>query len=120
MTPKRKGKFLYRGRIWVNAQDFAVVRVEAEPAKHLSFWIRSTEFDRRYEKVGDFWLPARNHSISKIRFGGHAELTIQYVNYLITSVGPVGSLPVTDPAPAAGTTGAQHAKPQARAQAAKE
>ena len=34
VKPRRKGKFLYRGRIWVNAKDFAVVRVEAEPAKN--------------------------------------------------------------------------------------
>jgi hypothetical protein len=120
VTPRRKDKFLYRGRIWVNAQDFAVVRVEAEPAKHLSFWVRSTEFDRRYEKVDHFWLPANTQSVSRIRFGGHAELTIQYANYLITSHGPVGNLPVTDRARTAGTMGAHPARPQARAQAAKE
>ena len=120
VTPRSEDRFLYRGRIWVTAQDFAVVRVEAEPAKHLSFWIRSTEFDRRYEKVDDFWLPANTQSVSRIRFGGHAELTIQYTNYLITSAGPVGSLPVTDPARTAGTMGAHPARAQARSQATKE
>lgn len=67
---RRRGKFLYRGRIWVDAREFAVVRVEGEPAKSLSFWVRSTEFKRVYGKVSDFWLPENNHSVSKIRFGG--------------------------------------------------
>jgi len=42
--------------------------------------------------VSDFWLPARNHSISSIRLGGRAELTIQYTNYHITAADPVGNL----------------------------
>jgi hypothetical protein len=119
VTPKREGKFLYRGRIWVNARDFAVVRIEAEPAKHLSFWIKSTTFDRSYEKVGDFWLPARNHSFSRIRFGGHAELSIQYTSYLIMSAGPVGNLPVPLPAQTRQTPPAQ-SDTQTNAQPAKK
>jgi hypothetical protein len=46
-----------------------------------------------YMKVSDFWLPARNYSVTAIRFGGRAELTIQYKNYQITSADPVGNLP---------------------------
>jgi hypothetical protein len=34
VSPKRKGKFLYRGRIWVDAKDFAVTRLEGEPTKN--------------------------------------------------------------------------------------
>ena len=95
VEPRRKDKFLYRGRIWVDAKDFAVVRIEAEPAKSLSFWVRSTEFRRVYGKVGEFWLPASNHSVSKIRFGGSAKMTIQYTNYKIGSQDAAGNLPVS-------------------------
>jgi hypothetical protein len=48
-------------------------------------------------KVSDFWLPARNHSISSIRLGGHAELTIQYTNYQITAADAVGNLSALKP-----------------------
>ena len=44
-------------------------------------------------KVGDFWLPARNRSISTIRLGGRAELTIDYNDYEITGATTVTSLP---------------------------
>jgi hypothetical protein len=84
VEPKTKSKFLFRGRIWVDAYDFAVVRLEAEPAKNPSFWTKSSEIEQSYEKVNDFWLPQRNHSVSSIRIGGRAELTIEYHSYNIT------------------------------------
>ena len=58
VSPKRKDRFLYRGRIWVDAKDFAVIRLEAEPAKNPSFWAKSSEIERIYKKVGVFWLPS--------------------------------------------------------------
>jgi hypothetical protein len=81
VEPKTNQKLLYRGRIWVDAADNAVVRIEAQPAENPSFWIRSTEIHHVYSKVGDFWLPQRNMSESKIRLGGTATLTIDYGNY---------------------------------------
>jgi len=92
VKPRTKGKFLYRGRIWVEAEDFAVTRLEAQPAKNPSFWTKHSEIDEVYMKVGDFWLPARNHSITNIRLGGRAVLTIQYKNYEITSADAVSNL----------------------------
>jgi outer membrane lipoprotein-sorting protein len=85
VDPRSNEKFLYRGKIWVDASDFAVVRLEAEPAKNPSFWTKKTEIEHRYMKVGEFWLPARNHSTTAIRLGGHAELTIEYNGYEITA-----------------------------------
>ena len=59
LTPKTKNKFLYHGKVWVDAKDFAVVRIEGEPGKNPSFWIKKTEIKHQYVKVNEFWLPAR-------------------------------------------------------------
>jgi outer membrane lipoprotein-sorting protein len=91
VEPRTKDKFLYRGRIWVDAEDFAVVRLEAEPAKNPSFWTKNSQVEQVYSKTSAFWLPLRNRSITTIRLGGKAELTIQYNNYQITAADPVGS-----------------------------
>src|SRR4029077_12567532 len=40
VEPKIPSKLLYRGRIWVDSKDFAVCRIEAEPSKNPSFWIK--------------------------------------------------------------------------------
>jgi len=42
--------------------------------------------------VSDFWLPAHNSSATDIRQGGHAELTILYRAYEITSASQVHGL----------------------------
>ncbi|MGD0443520.1 MAG: hypothetical protein ABSA39_06245 [Edaphobacter sp.] len=92
VEPKRKDRFLYHGRIWVDAGDFAVVRLEAEPAKNPSFWTRRADIVEVYTKVSDFWLPSYNHSVTAIRLGGHAELTIDYKDYEITDATHVSRL----------------------------
>lgn len=84
VEPRRKDKFLYSGRIWVDGEDFAVARIEAEPAKNPSFWIKNTKIEHRYVKIGSFWLPAENHSLTSVRLGGRADLTIQYMDYQVT------------------------------------
>ena len=107
VEPRTKSKFLFRGRVWVDATDFAVVRVEAEPAKSPSFWTKSSQIEQLYQKVSDFWLPQRNHSISSIRIGGRAELTIDYQGYKITASDPVGRVPEKQIARGADTTPSQ-------------
>ena len=89
VTPKADNKFLYHGKIWVDPKDFAVTRIEAEPAKDPSFWLKKTKVTHRYEKVGDFWLPAENQSDSAIRLGGRAVLSIKYTDYKITEASPL-------------------------------
>jgi hypothetical protein len=85
-TPRAPNKFLFRGRIWVDENDFAVCRLEAQPAINPSFWIKRTDIHHQYEKVGEFWLPQENRSFSDIRFDGTAVLTIKYQNYEILAV----------------------------------
>jgi hypothetical protein len=81
--PKAKSKYVYRGKVWVDATDFAVTRIDAEPALNPSFWTKKNEVHHEYVKVQDFWLPRRNESISYIRLGGRATLTIDYSNYRV-------------------------------------
>lgn len=99
LEPRRRDKYLFRGRIWVDAVDFALMRVEAQPAKNPSFWTTKAEIVQVYRKVSDFWLPAYNHSITAIRLGGNAELTIDYTDYEITGASRVSSLSASPTAP---------------------
>jgi len=84
VEPRTNNKLLYRGQIWVDAEDFAVTRIEASPAKNPSFWTKETKIVQVYKKVGDFWLPESNRSTSAIRLGGQASFTIDYQDYHIT------------------------------------
>ena len=88
LLPKTKNKYLYRGTIWVDAKDFAVVRIEGEPGRNPSMWIKKTDIAHRYAKVGDFWLPAENRTESSTRLGGRATLSIEYQDYKIIKASP--------------------------------
>lgn len=96
--PRSKNKFLFRGRIWVNAKDFAITRVEGQPAVNPSWWTVRTDFKRSYQKIGDFWLPESNESETKVRIFGTAVLSIEYRDYRITqSSGGTIAAPPSDP-----------------------
>ncbi|MEY4167781.1 MAG: hypothetical protein ACOYLF_15330 [Blastocatellia bacterium] len=82
--PKRADKYLFRGRIWVHISDFSIVRIVGQPARNPSFWISRVEFVRSYQKIGDFWLPARNESQTQVKFFGRNVLTIDYGRYEIS------------------------------------
>jgi len=97
LMPRTKNKFLYRGKIWVDAKDFAVARIEAEPGKNPSFWIKKTDIAHRYVKVNDFWLPAENHTESFVRLGGKATLSIEYQDYKIIKSTPVDAAKKAQP-----------------------
>jgi hypothetical protein len=90
VEPRTKNKLLYRGRIWVDAEDFAVARIEAAPAVNPSFRIKGAKLEQIYLKVADFWLPASNRSTSNTRLGGNALLTIEYKDYRVTAISPLG------------------------------
>jgi hypothetical protein len=83
VTPRSKSEFQFRGRIWVEGQDFAVARIEGEPAKNPSWWTKRNVIHITYEKHGDFWLPARNETVTQVRIAGRSLLTIDYRDYQI-------------------------------------
>ena len=89
VEPLVDSKYLYRGKIWVDGADFAVARIEAEPAKNPSFWISSTAINHQYTRTDGFWFPAQNRSETKVRLGGTAVLTIDYGAYQVTPESPV-------------------------------
>jgi hypothetical protein len=81
VTPKREDKYLFEGRIWVDGNDYALVRAEGKPAHNPSFWTRSVHFVHQYQKTGEFWFPTSTESITQARFVGRTEVNIQYSDY---------------------------------------
>jgi hypothetical protein len=92
VEPKEDSRFLYRGKIWVDAHDFAVTRIEAQPAKNPSFWTTKSVIHHTYQKVDNgFYLPKENKTVTSVRLGGVATLTIEYQSYQVTAAKPVAS-----------------------------
>src|SRR5580700_1569210 len=76
--PRRKDKYLFEGKVWIDSSDFAVVKIAGHPARKLSFWITRADFVREYEKIGDFWLPAKDETLVDVRVYGRKILSIEH------------------------------------------
>jgi hypothetical protein len=82
-TPLHKSKYLFEGRVWIDAADFAIAKIQGHPAANPSFWTHHVEFTRTYSKVGDFWLPAKDATIADMRLYGRKTLSITHYDYVL-------------------------------------
>jgi len=85
VRPKRKDKYLFEGKLWVDAKDYSVVRIEGHPAKKLSFWIQRADFVRQYQKIDGFWLPQKDQTLVQVRLYGKKVLTIDHQDYVVNA-----------------------------------
>jgi hypothetical protein len=92
IKPRRKDKYLFEGRIWVDAEDFALARAEGSPAKNLSFWTKSTRFVQVYQKSGELWFPLSTSSVTEARIFGRTDVNIAYFDYTPTKANSAGSI----------------------------
>src|SRR5882672_12490354 len=81
VRPKRNEKNLFRGRIWVDAEDYALARAEGNPAKKPSFWTKSIHFVQVYEKRGPLWFPLSTQSVTEAHLFGTTDVNIEYFDY---------------------------------------
>lgn len=88
ITPKRKDKYLFEGKIWIDAQDFAIVKITGHPAKKPSFWVNRADFVRQYQKIGGFWVPYRDETSVEVKMYGRKVFTVNHEQYEINSENP--------------------------------
>jgi hypothetical protein len=100
VEPISGSPYLYRGKIWVDAADDAVSRLEVQPAKNPSFWISQTLIHQSNSRIGDFWFPQQVQSETKVRIGGKAVMTIDYGPYRISQSQSTQSVSRDDTEPA--------------------
>jgi len=85
VRPKRKDKYLFEGKLWIDVEDYSVVRIEGHPAKKLSFWIQRADFVRQYQKIDGFWLPQKDQTLVQVRLYGKKVLTIDHRDYVVNA-----------------------------------
>ena len=90
--PKRKETDLFEGRIWIDNQDFAIVKIAGHLAKNPSFWIKRVDFVREYQKISGFWLLSSEKAISAVKIFGQETLTVDYRNYAVNGSATLQSL----------------------------
>jgi hypothetical protein len=81
INPLRKDTNLLRGLIWVDANTYLLHRIDGEPAKEPSWWVRDIHVVLDFENVQGMWLQNALSSTANVRFLGRHSLTARDVEY---------------------------------------
>jgi hypothetical protein len=75
LKPKHQAVELLRGKAWVDAESFLVLRVEGEPAKNPSWWVKDLKVAIDYGRADGVWLPLATRATADLRLVGTHTLT---------------------------------------------
>jgi hypothetical protein len=92
LKPRAKNKFLIKGRAWVDAATYGVVRLEGRPAAGLSWWVGEPRISEDFAEVGGFWFPAHMRSECSSLMLGTSHLEIAYTEYQVSARGEPSAL----------------------------
>jgi len=81
MNPKREEKDLLRGKIWVDAENYNIRRVEGTPAKNPSWWIHDLHILMSFTEVDGMWLRTFTHAVANVRFKGKYTMESRDIEY---------------------------------------
>jgi hypothetical protein len=81
IAPKHERKDLLKATIWVDRNSYHIVRMEGEPAKSPSFWVKDVHLVLEFDEVAGMWLQTETHAMAHLRFGGEYKITSQDIGY---------------------------------------
>ena len=83
LLPRREAKNLLHGSIWVDAETYLVHRVEGEPVKSSSWWLKDLRIILLFGYVGEMWMQTASESTADVRIVGQYKMISQDVSYYI-------------------------------------
>ena len=81
ITPRRDRKDLLRAVIWVDKDSYRIVRIEGDPVKSPSFWVKDVHVVIEFAEVAGMWLQTETHAMAHLRFGGEYKIVSHDLNY---------------------------------------
>jgi hypothetical protein len=83
LLPRRKAKNLLHGNIWVDTETYLLHRVEGEPVKSSSWWLRDVRIVLLFGYVGEMWIQTSSESTANVRIAGQYKMISHDVSYKI-------------------------------------
>ena len=81
LLPKRQDRTLLRGNVWVDADTFLLHRLEGEPTKSPSWWLRNPALHFSYGDVEGMWLQTASEFTTYVRIFGQHTMISRDVKY---------------------------------------
>jgi len=84
LIPKKRTRYTMDGWVCVDVADRAILHIDGDTAKSLSFLVGKAHVTQDFRKIGAFWYSSLSKSAADVRLLGRTELTIEYLDYQIT------------------------------------
>jgi hypothetical protein len=78
LSPKRKERVLVSGAMFLRPTDGELVRVQGRLAKSPSFWVKTVDIVRSYERIEGAVVPVALETTAQVRLFGTATLRMTY------------------------------------------
>jgi hypothetical protein len=78
LKPRRKGKLIVDGAMFLERTDAELVRVEGKLTSNPSFWISRVDVTKRYQQISGHNLPVEIDTVADLRFAGDATFRMTY------------------------------------------
>ncbi len=85
LDPLQTDKRLFIGKVWVDAREHAVVRVEGRPNSSVSFLVGRPSVIQEFGKFGDFWFATMRDSVANSFLLGTCQLRVDYEDYKVVA-----------------------------------
>ena len=95
LKPKRDERSLFNGKVFVDAQSYRILKLEGQPSRSPSWWLKTTYITLLFGDVDGLWLPVATNGTSELRMFGRYTLASQKIGQRVgaevASVQPAGT-----------------------------
>ena len=81
LNPKRDSPYLFNGKLWVDAQDYSIVRLEGVASRSPSVLTGPPQVTRQYTNVEGFPMATHAKAVSNSWLLGQTTVKIDYTGY---------------------------------------
>jgi len=84
ITPRHERKDLLQATIWVDKDSYRILRIEGEPAKSPSFWVKDVHVIIEFAEIAGMWLQTGTQAMAHLRFGGEYRIVSHDLDYAVS------------------------------------
>jgi hypothetical protein len=86
INPRRGSQFLFKGKLWVDAQDYAIVQLRGTASKSAFFLASAADVTRQYDEISGLPMATHAQATSGSSLLGQTVVKIDYTNYQLDLV----------------------------------
>jgi len=86
ITPLRNSQYLFKGTLWVDAHDYAIMQLRGTASKSAFFLASAANVSRSYSKISNLPMATHAEAVSDSALLGRTTVKIDYSNYQLDLV----------------------------------